>query len=73
LHNYDFYDYYEGMLTRNAAKQKLKNLGLSYRKAAPLLGVTYPHLSYVLNGHRDSRRLLQAIDSLLFQQPSEQA
>jgi predicted transcriptional regulator len=52
------------MLTRNAAKAKLKNMGLSYRKAAPLLGVTYPHLSYVLNGHRDSKRLLKAIAEL---------
>jgi predicted transcriptional regulator len=61
------------MLTRNAAKAKLKNMGLSYRKAAPLLGVTYPHLSYVLNGHRESRRLLKAISELSLSQERRHA
>jgi hypothetical protein len=52
------------MLTRNEAKRKLKKMGLSYRKASPLLGVSYPHLCYVLNGHRDSGRLMRAIAAL---------
>ena len=52
------------MFTRIHAKHKLKHLGLSYRKAAPMLGVTYQHLSFVLNGHRQSRRLITAIQSL---------
>ena len=46
------------------AKKKLKQLGLSQRKAAPLLGVSFPHLNYVLNGHRESRRLLRKIAEL---------
>ena len=49
-------------------KRKLKSAGLSYRQAAPLLGVTYVHLSYVLNGHRDSRSLLRRIDALTEEQ-----
>jgi hypothetical protein len=32
--------------------------------AAAALGVTFETLNRVLNGHRDSRRLLQAIASL---------
>lgn len=48
---------------RNARK-KLASGGWSYRTAAPLLGVSYQHLAMVLNGHRDSRRLLAAINAL---------
>jgi hypothetical protein len=46
------------------AKQHLKDAGLSYRTAAPKLGITYQHLNLVLNGHRQSRRVLQQIMSL---------
>ena len=46
------------------AKARLTELGLSYRRAAPLLGVRFEHLCLVLNGHRDSARLLAAIDAL---------
>jgi hypothetical protein len=42
----------------------LKQKGWSYRRVAPELGVTYQHLSDVLNGHRISRRLLDAISAL---------
>lgn len=38
-------------------KVELKRKGWSYRQAARELGITYQHLSYVLNGHRDSRRV----------------
>lgn len=50
--------------TRRAAKRALKTKGWSYRRAAPVLGVTYQHLSEVLNGNRESQRLLARISSL---------
>jgi hypothetical protein len=49
---------------RRQARAKLKRLGYSYRSAAPVLGVHYVHLSQVLNGHRESRRILSAIKNL---------
>lgn len=52
------------MFTREHAKVTLKAKGWSYRKAAPELGVTYQHLSEVLNGKRESRRILAAIQRL---------
>jgi len=45
-------------------KSLLKSKGWSYRSAAPRLNVSYQHLSEVLNGKRQSRRLLAAIESL---------
>ena len=52
------------MLARQQAKAILKKKGWTYRTAAPQLGVGFVHLSRVLNGHRNSRRLLAAIASL---------
>ena len=52
------------MFTRGQAKKQLEKLGWSYRSAAPVLGVTYQHLSEVLNGNRPAARLLAAITSL---------
>ena len=43
------------------AKEELKRLGWSQRKAAQRLRVHFVHLSKVLNGHRESRRLVNAI------------
>lgn len=51
-------------MTRHIAKRTLKARGWSYRRAAPILGVTYQHLSEVLNGKRHSRRLLAAVVAL---------
>jgi hypothetical protein len=51
-------------ITRYQAKRRLKEIGISQRKAAPQLGVTFEHLNYVLNGHRISRRLLDKIAQL---------
>lgn len=51
-------------MTRVFAKHTLKARGWSYRRAAPQLGVTYQHLSEVLNGKRNSRRLLAKIEQL---------
>ena len=45
-----------------AAKAILKARGWTYRTAGPALGVSHPHLSQVLNGHRQSRRLIAAIE-----------
>jgi hypothetical protein len=52
------------MLTRQQAKTHLKQMGWSYRSAAPLLGIRYEHLSRVLNGERVSKRLLDAVMSM---------
>jgi len=52
------------MFTREQAKHKLKKEGLTYRTAGPKLGVTYQHLSEVLNGKRRSRKLLGKIARL---------
>jgi hypothetical protein len=52
------------MLTGQQAKRFLKQRHWSYRKAAPLLGVRFEHLCLVLNGHRESRRLLNRIAEL---------
>ena len=45
----------------NQAKAILKVRGWTYRTAGPRLGVSHPHLSEVLNNHRQSKRLLEAI------------
>lgn len=45
-------------------KRILKGLGLSYRKAAPILGVHFTHLDRVLQGRRESKSLLKRIESL---------
>ena len=52
------------MLAREQAKAILKKRGWTYRAAAPLLDIGYVHLSRVLNGQRQSRRLLAAISAL---------
>jgi transcriptional regulator with XRE-family HTH domain len=52
------------MFTREQSKVTLKSRGWSYRRAAKKLKVSYQHLSEVLNGHRESRRLLVAISRL---------
>jgi transcriptional regulator with XRE-family HTH domain len=52
------------MLARQQAKRELKLKGWSYRAAAPRLGVGFVHLSRVLNGQRESKRLLTAIEEL---------
>jgi len=50
------------MFTREQAKVTLKDRGWSYRTAAPLLGISYQHLCWVLNGQRSSRRVLKKIE-----------
>jgi hypothetical protein len=45
-------------------KRGLESNGWTYRAAAVHLDVSYQHLSEVLNGHRQSRRLLRAIANL---------
>jgi hypothetical protein len=50
--------------SNEAAKRSLKRRGWSYRRAAPLLGVTYQHLCLVLNGRRESVRLIRRIEEL---------
>jgi transcriptional regulator with XRE-family HTH domain len=52
------------MFTGAQAKRHLKQNHWSYRNVAPVLGVTFQHLSMVLNGHRESRRLLNRIAEL---------
>lgn len=42
----------------------MRELGWSYRRVAPRLGVTYCHLARVLCGHRESKRILKKIAAL---------
>lgn len=51
-------------MKRESIKRQFKAGGWSYRRAAPVLGVTYQHLSEVLNGRRESQRLLRAVAAL---------
>jgi transcriptional regulator with XRE-family HTH domain len=60
------------MFTREQAKVTLKARGWSYRRAARRLGVTYQHISYCLNGQRQSRRLLKAIAEIATVSPGEE-
>ena len=53
-----------GIMTRQAHKVTIKRRGWSQQKAAAFIGVSYEHLNRVLNGHRESRRLLAAIEAL---------
>jgi hypothetical protein len=46
------------------AKARLRELGYSNRTAADALGVRFEHLNRVLNGHRESEQLLNAIEAL---------
>lgn len=46
------------------ARAELKRRQLSYRKAAPMLNITYPHLGKVLTGKRESKSLLARIYAL---------
>lgn len=47
-----------------AARNSLRRKGWSQKAAATRLGVTREHLTYVLNGRRQSRRILAAIAAL---------
>jgi transcriptional regulator with XRE-family HTH domain len=47
-----------------AIKRRLKKKGWSNRAAAQMLGVTFEHLNRVLNGHRESARLISSIEAL---------
>lgn len=47
-----------------AARNELRRKGYSQEAAAVQLGVTRVHLTFVLNGRRQSRRILSAIQDL---------
>jgi predicted transcriptional regulator len=47
-----------------AARNELRNKGWKHAEVARLLGVSTVHLSYVLTGRRESRRILDAISNL---------
>ncbi len=49
------------MLSRKHAKASLKRKGWSYRRAAVVLEVSFPHLAKVMSGARASERLLVRI------------
>lgn len=51
-------------MTRHTYKVTIKQRGWSQQAAAQQLGVTFEHLNRVLNGHRESRRLLESIQRL---------
>ena len=46
------------------ARNQLRRKGWSQEAAAEQLGVTRVHLTFVLNGRRQSRRILSAIQEL---------
>ena len=46
------------------AGESLRKKGYSLRTAAPLLGVHFGHLHQVIQGRRESRRLIAAIEKL---------
>lgn len=52
------------MITRDRARRTLKERGWSQRRAAKFLGYSWPHFSYVMNGHRESRTLLAAVAAI---------
>lgn len=56
------------MLAREQAKAILKKRGWSYRNVAVALGLSrksgYVHIARVLNGQRESTRLLSRIENL---------
>jgi len=56
-------------ITAAEAREILHEKGYSLRTAAPLLGVHFGHLHQVLQGRRDSRRLLTAIKHLPHHKP----
>jgi transcriptional regulator len=47
-----------------AAREALRDKGWTKAEVARQLGLTRIHVSYVLNGHRQSRRILSAISRL---------
>lgn len=47
-----------------AARNQLRRKGWSHETAASQLGVTRVHLTLVLNGRRESRRILKGIQEL---------
>lgn len=47
-----------------AARNTLRAKGWTQAAAASVLGITPIHLCYVLNGRRESRRVLNAIQQL---------
>ena len=47
-----------------AVKTRLKAKGWTHRRAAEHLGLSFEHVNRVLNGHRESRRLLRELDAL---------
>lgn len=49
---------------RNAIKRGLASKGWTQADAAKTLGVTFEHLNRVLNGHRESGRLLKDLETL---------
>ena len=63
----------ESAFLRAVAKSKLRSLGWSYRTVAPVLGVRFEHLCLVLNGHRESARLLRKIEALNTRRETEVA
>lgn len=46
------------------ARTTLRNKGYSHYSGAEALGITRCHLTFVLNGRRESRRVLEGIKNL---------
>jgi len=52
-------------MTRHEIKATLKRLGITQESAARAAGVGFEQVNRVLNGHRQSRRLLKKLEQLI--------
>lgn len=52
-------------------RTRLFHAGIKVREAAKRLDVTPEYMSYVLNGHRESKRLLDGVERMLDGQGAE--
>lgn len=50
---------------RKELRAALSLAGLTQKEWARKQGITPEHLSYVMNGHRESERLLQEVDAFI--------
>jgi hypothetical protein len=59
-------------VTLEQLRARARKVKLRLKKAGPQLGVTRQHLSLVLNGRRESRRLLDGFTALLIEAERQQ-
>jgi transcriptional regulator with XRE-family HTH domain len=52
-------------MTRQEIKASLKSVGITQESAARAAGVGFEQVNRVLNGHRESRRLLAKLEAMI--------